>query len=145
MKTYFANNETVERKWHVVDASGKILGRLASQIAMCLRGKLKPEYTPFADAGDYVVVINAEKIKVTGSKADNKKYYRHSEYPGGIKEMTFNKLIEKKPEEALKHAVKGMLPKTPLGRAMLSKLKIYAGTDHPHIAQQPSELNLLKE
>lgn len=145
MKTYFASNETVERKWHLVDASGKVLGRLASQIAMCLRGKLKPEFTPHADAGDYVVVINAEQIKVTGAKSANKKYYRHSQYPGGIKEMSFEKMIAKKPEDVLKIAVKGMLPKNPLGRAMLSKLKIYAGSEHPHIAQQPTEINLLKE
>ena len=145
MKTYFASNETVERKWHLVDASGKVLGRLASQIAMCLRGKLKPEFTPHADAGDYVVVINAEQIKVTGAKTSSKKYYRHSQYPGGIKEMSFEKMIAKKPEDVLKIAVKGMLPKNPLGRAMLSKLKIYAGNEHPHIAQQPTEINLLKE
>lgn len=145
MKTYFANNQTVERKWHVVDASGEILGRLASQIAMCLRGKHKPEFTPHADAGDYVVVINAEKIKVTGSKPQDKKYYTHSEYPGGIKEMSFNQMIEKKPEQVLKIAVKGMLPKNPLGRAMLGKLKIYTGSEHPHIAQQPTTINLLKE
>ena len=145
MKTYFASNQTIERKWHLVDASGKVLGRLASQIAMCLRGKLKPEFTPHADAGDYVVVINAGEIKVTGQKAKNKMYYRHTQYPGGIKEMSFEKMMDKKPEDVLKIAVKGMLPKNPLGRAMLSKLKIYAGNEHPHIAQQPTEINLLKE
>src|ERR1700722_19847798 len=106
MKTYFANNQTIERKWHLVDASGKVLGRLASQIAMCLRGKLKPEFTPHADAGDYVVVINAKEIKVTGTKPKQKKYFRHSMYPGGIKEMSFEKMIDKKPEDVLKIAVK---------------------------------------
>jgi len=145
MKTYFASNETIERKWHLVDAQGKILGRLASQIAMCLRGKLKPEFTPHADTGDYVVVINAKDIKVTGAKSANKKYYRHSMYPGGIKEMSFDQMIEKKPEDVLKIAVKGMLPKNALGRVMLSKLKIYPGNEHPHTAQQPTEINLLKE
>jgi len=112
---------------------------------MCLRGKSKPEFTPHADAGDYVVVINAGEIKVTGKKAKNKKYFSHTQYPGGIKEISFEKMMDKKPEDALKIAVKGMLPKNPLGRAMLSKLKIYAGNEHPHIAQQPTEINLLKE
>jgi large subunit ribosomal protein L13 len=142
MKTYFANNETVENKWYVVDAADKVLGRLSTQIAMRLRGKHKPEYTPHADAGDYIVVINAAQIKVTGDKAESKIYYDHSGYPGGLKETTFEKMHEKDPTRIIERAVKGMLPKNPLGRAMLSKLKVYAGAEHPHIAQQPVELNL---
>lgn len=145
MKTYFATRENIEHKWYVVDASGEVLGRLATQIAKVLRGKHKPEFTPHADAGDYVVVINASDIKVTGNKAEDKKYYRHSGYPGGLKETNFNKLIEKNPVEVIERAVKGMLPKNPLGRAMLRKLKVYAGAEHPHDAQQPAEINLVKE
>ena len=144
MKTYFATNE-IEQKWYVVDAEDKVLGRLASQIAKVLRGKHKPEYTPHADAGDYVVVINADKIKVTGKKAQDKKYYRHSGYPGGIKETNYDKLQAKHPTHALEIAVKGMMPKNPLGRAMQSKLKIYTGSEHPHTAQQPEPLELIKE
>ncbi len=142
MKTYFANKEIAENKWYVVDAAGKVLGRLSTQIAMRLRGKHKPEYTPHADTGDYIVVINAEQIKVTGDKAANKIYYDHSGYPGGLKETTFDKLHEKDPTRIIERAVKGMLPRNPLGRAMLSKLKVYAGAEHPHSAQQPEVLNL---
>lgn len=142
MKTYFANKETVENKWYVVDAADKVLGRLSTQIAMRLRGKHKPEYTPHADAGDYIIVINAEKIKVTGDKVQSKIYYDHSGYPGGLKETTFEKLHEKDPIRIIERAVKGMIPRNPLGRAMLSKLKVYAGAEHPHSAQQPEVLNL---
>lgn len=144
MKTYFVNNETAENNWYVVDASDKVLGRLATQIAMRLRGKHKPEYTPHADAGDYIVVVNAEKIQVTGKKEDEKIYRRHSGYPGGLKEMTFADLQKKHPERIIEIAVKGMLPKNPLGRAMLKKLKVYAGAEHPHTAQQPVEIILDK-
>jgi large subunit ribosomal protein L13 len=145
MKTYFANNENIEKKWYVVDASGKVLGRLATQIAKVLRGKHKPEFTPHADAGDHVIVINAAEIKVTGKKETDKHYYSHSGYPGGIKDITFDKLMEKDPTRIIKFAVKGMMPKNPLGRDMMRKLKIYAGAEHPHEAQQPVEINLLKE
>lgn len=144
MKTYFATNENTEHKWYVVDASGKVLGRLATQIAKYLRGKHKPEYTPHCDAGDYIIVINAEKIKVTGKKEQDKVYYRHSGFPGGLKETTFEKLQAKDPRQIIELAVKGMLPKNPLGRDMLRKLKVYAGTEHPHEAQQPVEINLDK-
>jgi len=137
MKTYFATNESIEHKWYLVDASGKVLGRLATQIANYLRGKHKPEFTPHADAGDYVVVVNAAQIKVTGNKEQDKVYYRHSGYPGGLKETTFDKMMEKDPTRIIELAVKGMLPKNPLGRAMLRKLKVYSGTEHPHVAQQP--------
>jgi large subunit ribosomal protein L13 len=142
MKTYFATKENTEYKWYVVDATDKVLGRLASQIAKILRGKHKPEYTPHFDAGDYVIVTNAEKIKVTGKKVQDKVYYRHSGYPGGIKETTYEKLQQKDPTRIIEIAVKGMLPKNPLGRDMLSKLKVYAGSEHPHTAQQPTEINL---
>jgi large subunit ribosomal protein L13 len=142
MKTYFANRENIENKWYVIDASGKILGRLATQIAKYLRGKHKPEYTPHADAGDYIIVINAAQIKVTGNKRKQKIYYTHSGYPGGLKLTSFETLQEKKPNHIIKHAVKGMLPKNPLGRDMLSKLKIYSGSEHPHAAQQPVEITL---
>lgn len=145
MKTYFATNETTEHKWYVVDASGQVLGRLASQIAKVLRGKHKPEYTPHADAGDYVIVTNADQLKVTGTKAQDKMYYRHSGYPGGLKETTFEKLIAKDSRQVLEIAVKGMLPKNPLGRAMLRKLKVYAGAEHPHTAQMPEAITLDKE
>ncbi len=144
MKTYFATNE-IEQKWYVVDAQDKVLGRLASQVAKVLRGKHKPEYTPHADAGDYVVVINIDKIKVTGKKAQDKKYYRHSGFPGGIKETNYEKLQAKHPTQAFEYAVKGMMPKNPLGRAMQRKLKIYVGSEHPHTAQQPETLELIKE
>ena len=142
MKTFSAKPETVERDWFVVDATDKVLGRIAADIATRLRGKHKPEYTPHVDTGDYIVVVNAEKVRVTGNKAKDKKYYHHTGYIGGIKEISFEKLIDKAPERAIESAVKGMLPKGPLGRAMLSKLKVYAGEQHPHAAQQPRELTL---
>jgi large subunit ribosomal protein L13 len=142
MKTYFATNETKENKWYVVDAADKVLGRLATQLAKYLRGKHKPEYTPHTDTGDYMVVINASKIKVTGNKTEDKIYYRHSGYPGGLKEIPFEDMLEKDPTRVIELAVKGMLPKNPLGRAMLSKLKVYAGAEHPHTAQQPATINL---
>jgi len=145
MKTYFATNENVEHNWYVVDATDKVLGRLASQIAKYLRGKHKPEFTPHADAGDYIIVTNAARIKVTGKKRQDKVYYNHSGFPGGMKEQTFNKLQAKDPAKIIEIAVKGMLPKNPLGRAMLGKLKIYAGAEHPHTAQQPTEINLDKD
>ncbi len=142
MKTFSAKPESVERDWYVVDATGKTLGRLATEIARRLRGKHKPTYTPHVDTGDYIVVINAEKVQVTGNKRTDKMYYRHTEYPGGIKEISFDKLIDHKPEMVIQGAVKGMLPRNPLGRAMFSKLKVYAGNEHPHAAQQPKELAL---
>lgn len=142
MKTYSAKAETVQRDWYLVDAADKTLGRLASDIATRLRGKHKPEYTPHVDTGDYIVVVNCEKVRVTGNKASGKIYYHHTGYPGGIKDISFEKLIEKAPERVLQKAVKGMLPKGPLGREMFRKLKVYAGTEHPHAAQQPQELNI---
>ncbi len=142
MKTFSAKAESVQRDWFVVDASEKTLGRLASEIAHRLRGKHKPEYTPHVDTGDYIVVINAEKIKVTGAKTTDKMYHRHTGYPGGLKSMSFEQLIEKAPERVLQSAVKGMLPRNPLGRAMFKKLKVYAGAEHPHTAQQPQALNI---
>lgn len=145
MKTYFATNETATHQWYVVDAAGKVLGRLATQIAKYLRGKHKPEYTPHADAGDYIVVINAEQIKVTGKKQKEKIYYTHSGYPGGLKETPFDKLQAKDPTRIIEKAVKGMLPKNPLGRDMLRKLKVYVGAEHPHTAQQPIVINLDQE
>lgn len=144
MKTYFATNETVEHKWYLVDASNQVLGRLATQIAKYLRGKHKPEYTPHTDAGDYIVVVNAAQIKVTGNKEQDKIYYTHSGYPGGLKETTFEKLQAKDATRIIELAVKGMLPKNPLGRAMLRKLKVYAGAEHPHEAQQPEAIDLVK-
>jgi len=142
MKTYSAKAESVERSWYVVDAAGKTLGRLATEVASRLRGKHKPEYTPHVDTGDYIVVVNAEKVAVTGNKATKKIYYSHTEYPGGIKDISFEKLIEKAPERVIQSAVKGMLPKGPLGREMFRKLKIYIGSEHPHAAQQPQNLDL---
>lgn len=142
MKTFSAKPETVKRDWFVVDASGKTLGRLATEIASRLRGKHKPEYTPHVDTGDYIVVVNAGKITVTGNKGQSKMYWRHSEFPGGIKGINFDKLVAKKPEDIIEIAVKGMLPKGPLGRAMASKLKVYGGAEHPHTAQQPKELTI---
>ncbi len=142
MKTYSAKAESVERSWYVVDAAGKTLGRLATEVASRLRGKHKPEYTPHVDTGDYIVVVNAEKVAVTGNKATKKIYYSHTEYPGGIKDISFEKLIEKAPERVIQSAVKGMLPKGPLGREMFRKLKIYVGSEHPHAAQQPQNLDL---
>lgn len=126
----------------MVDAEGKTLGRLSTEIARRLRGKHKPEYTPHVDTGDYIVVVNAEKVRVTGNKASDKMYYRHSGYPGGIKSMSFKQLIDRAPERAIETAVKGMLPRNPLGREMYRKLKVYAGTEHPHAAQQPMPLEL---
>lgn len=142
MKTYSAKPETVKRDWYVVDADGKTLGRLASEIARRLRGKHKPVYTPHVDTGDYIVVVNAEKVRVTGNKEKGKVYYRHTGFIGGIKSITFEKLIAKKPEMVLETAVKGMLPKNPLGRAMYRKLKVYAGPEHNHTAQQPKALDI---
>lgn len=142
MKTISANEATVQRDWYVVDASGKTLGRLASAIATRLRGKHKAEYTPHVDTGDYIVVVNADQIQVTGKKFTDKKYYRHSGYPGGIRETDFGKLLATHPDRPLQLAVKGMLPRGPLGRQMLSKLKIYAGAEHPHTAQQPKPLDI---
>ena len=140
MKTYMATPESIDRKWYVVDADGLTLGRLASEVAKVLRGKNKPEFTPHVDTGDYVIVINAEKIKVTGKKLDQKVYYKHSDYVGGMKEATLREKLAKKPEEVIELAVKGMLPKGPLGRDMYRKLFVYAGPEHKHAAQQPEEL-----
>ena len=142
MKTESLNKQSVDPKWYVVDADGQILGRFASKLADRLRGKDKPTFTPHTDGGDFVVVINAEKVAVTGSKYDKKTYYRHSQYPGGLKETTFKEMIDKKPEEVIRLAVKGMLPRNALGRAMYRKLKVYAGQEHPHEAQQPETLTL---
>ena len=142
MKTFVAKPESVERDWYVVDAADKTLGRLAAEIALRLRGKHKPEYTPHVDTGDYIVVVNAEKITVTGNKAKDKMYYAHSGYPGGLKDTTFEKLIAKKPEMVIEKAVKGMLPKGPLGRAMFRKMKVFAGPEHTHAAQQPQVLDI---
>jgi len=142
MKTYDAKKGEIEQSWYVVDAESKVLGRLATRVADVLRGKHKPIFTPYVDTGDFVVVINAEKVHLTGTKMDNKKYYRHSGYPGGLKITTPAELLRKKPEAIIMHAVKGMLPKTKLGRQQFKKLKVYAGKDHPHQAQQPSELKV---
>ena len=142
MKTVSANKESVRHNWFVVDATNKTLGRLSTQIANRIRGKHKPEYTPHVDTGDYVVVVNAEKVKVTGKKTTHKVYYRHTGYPGGIKSVTFAELMQSSPEKAIEHAVKGMMPRNKLSRAMLGKLKIYAGNEHPHSAQQPEPLDL---
>lgn len=142
MKTYSAKPETVERQWYVVDAEGKALGRLASEIATRLRGKHKPVYTPHVDTGDYVIVVNAEKVRVTGRKETDKVYYHHSGFPGGIKSITLDKLREKAPHRIIETAVRGMLPKGPLGRDMFRKLRVYAGSEHNHAAQQPQPLEL---
>ena len=142
MKTYMASASTIERKWYVVDAADYTLGRLASQVAAVLRGKNKPTYTPFLDCGDNVIVINAEKIKVTGKKLDQKIYYNHSDYVGGMKETTLREKMAKKPEDVIYLAVKGMLPKGPLGREMITKLHVYAGADHKHQAQKPEVLEI---
>lgn len=141
-KTYVTKQEDIKREWYVVDAAGQTLGRLAAQIAYRLRGKHKPIYSPAADAGDYIIVINAEKIRVTGRKLDQKIYYRYSGYPGGLKQITLRDLLKKHPVRAIEHAVRGMLPKNRLGRKMLKKLKVYAGPQHPHQAQQPKPLEL---
>lgn len=140
MKSFMASTATVERKWYVVDATGYTLGRLASEIAKVLRGKNKPIYTPHIDTGDYVIVINADKVKVTGKKLLQKIYYNHSDYVGGMKETSLKEMMEKKPERVIELAVKGMLPKGPLGREMYTKLHVYAGAEHPHAAQQPEVL-----
>ena len=142
MKTFSAKSHEVQRDWFVVDADNKVLGRLASEIARRLRGKHKPEFTPHVDTGDYIVVVNAGKLRVTGNKDTDKIYYRHSGYPGGIYETTFSKMQERFPGRALEKAVKGMLPKGPLGYAMIKKMKIYAGAEHPHEAQQPQPLDV---
>ena len=142
MKTISAKPESVERDWYVVDATDKTLGRLATEVARHLRGKHKPIYTPHVDTGDYVVIVNCEKVKVTGRKTTDKVYYHHTGFPGGIKGITFEKLIIKKPQQVIELAVKGMLPRNSLGRTMMRKLKIYAGPEHPHAAQQPKELAL---
>lgn len=141
-KTFTATPQTVKRDWYVVDATDKTLGRLASEIALRLRGKHKAEYTPHVDTGDYIVVINAEKVHVSGRKATDKMYYRHSGFPGGIKSISFDKLIQKDAPQVIQFAVKGMLPKNPLGRAMFRKLKVYAGPEHNHSAQQPKPLEI---
>ncbi|MBE0376628.1 MULTISPECIES: 50S ribosomal protein L13 [Pseudoalteromonas] len=142
MKTFVAKPETVKRDWYVVDAEGKTLGRIATEIAHRLRGKHKAEYTPHVDTGDYIIVINAEKVTVTGNKFKDKVYYAHSGFPGGLKSVTFDKLQAAKPEMIIEKAVKGMLPRGPLGRAMYRKLKVYAGTEHNHAAQQPQVLDI---
>lgn len=142
MKTYMAKPGEVERKWYVVDATDQTLGRLATRIAEILRGKHKPTFTPHVDTGDFVVVVNAEKIHLTGKKWEQKKYYRHSGYPGGIKETTYKDLLQKKPEFIVEKAVKGMIPHNKLGNQIITKLKVYAGPEHPHQAQQPEELDL---
>lgn len=141
MKTYTAKAETVKHDWYLIDATDKILGRLATNIANRLRGKHKPEYTPNVDTGDYIVVVNAELVKVTGNKTKDKKYYRYSGYPGGMKSITFEEMIRRSPERVIQLAVKGMMPKNRLSRSMLGKLKVYAGAEHPHVAQQPKQLN----
>ena len=140
MNIFMANPAKVERKWYVVDATGYTLGRLASEVAKVLRGKNKPVFTPHVDTGDYVIVVNADKIKVTGKKLDQKIYYHHSDYVGGMKETTLREMLAKKPEKVVELAVKGMLPKGPLGREMFTKLHVYAGAEHPHAAQQPEAL-----
>ena len=140
MGTFTATPQTAERDWYVVDADGRTLGRLASEIARRLRGKHKPEYTPHVDTGDYIIVVNAEKVAVTGAKRQQKVYYRHTGYPGGIRGITLEKQLEKAPTRVIEHAVKGMLPRGPLGRAMFRKLRVYAGPEHRHAAQQPKAL-----
>lgn len=142
MKTFMQKKETVERKWYVVDAEGKTLGRLATQVATVLRGKHKPTYTPHVDCGDYVIVINAEKVVLTGNKLDDKMYYNHSGFPGGLRERNAKTMIEKYPEEMVERAIKGMLPHNPLGRTMGKKLFVYAGADHKHEAQKPEVMEV---
>lgn len=142
MKTLSAKPEAVKRDWYVVDATGKTLGRLSTEIARRLRGKHKTEYTPHVDTGDYIVVVNAEKVAVTGNKASDKMYHHHTGYIGSLKSISFDKLIDKAPERVIQGAVKGMLPRGPLGRAMFKKLKVYAGNEHPHTAQQPKDLEI---
>lgn len=142
MKTYVANSTDRDRRWLIVDAEGQTLGRLATQIADALRGKRKPEYTPHVDTGDFVVVINAEKIAVTGNKMTEKMYRRHSGYPGGLKERTLAEMLEQRPEEVIRKAVKGMLPRNRLARRQITKLKVYAGPNHPHVAQKPEPMEV---
>jgi large subunit ribosomal protein L13 len=142
MKTYVATPTDRQRDWYVVDAEGRNLGRLATRIADTLRGKRKPEYTPHIDTGDFVVVVNAEKVAVTGNKRETKRYYRHSGYPGGLGSRTLEEMLERRPEDVIRKAVKGMLPRNRLGRAQLRKLKVYAGPEHPHHAQRPKELEI---
>ena len=142
MKTFMASPATIDRKWYVVDAEGKTLGRLASEVAKVLRGKNKAIFTPHIDTGDYVIVVNAEKIKVTGKKLEQKIYYNHSDYVGGMRETTLKEMMNKKPEKVIELAVKGMLPKGPLGRQMIKKLHVYAGAEHNHAAQQPKALEI---
>jgi large subunit ribosomal protein L13 len=142
VKTYVATPATRERNWRLVDAEGQILGRLATHIAETLRGKRKPEYTPHCDVGDFVIVVNAEKVAVTGNKREAKRYWRHSGYPGGIRSRTLDDMLERRPEEVIRMAVKGMLPRTRLGRAQLRKLKVYAGPEHPHAAQKPEPMEV---
>ena len=140
MNTFMASPKTIERKWYVVDTAGLTLGRLASEVAKVLRGKNKPTFTPHMDTGDYVIIVNAEKVIVTGKKLDQKLYYSHSDYIGGFKSTTLKEMLAKKPDQVLRHAVKGMLPKGPLGNQMLTKLHVYAGPEHPHAAQKPETL-----
>ena len=142
MKSFMASPATIERKWYVIDAQGQTLGRLSSEIAKILRGKNKPTYTPFIDTGDNVIVVNAEKVKVTGKKLEQKIYYKHSDYPGGMRETTLKEMLDKKPTDVITLAVKGMLPKGPLGRSMIEKLHVYAGAEHPHAAQKPEALEI---
>lgn len=142
MKTFNATPQTVKRDWYVVDAEGKTLGRLATEVALRLRGKHKPEFTPHVDTGDYIIIVNAEKVRVTGNKSKDKMYHTHSSYPGGVKSFSFEKMIDRAPERVIELAVKGMLPKNPLGRAMYRKLKVYAGAEHGHSAQQPKVLEI---
>ena len=143
MRTFVATPATRERNWVVIDATGQTLGRLATQIADTLRGKRKPEYTPHCDVGDFVIVVNAERISVTGKKMEDKRYYRHSGYPGGLRSRTLREMLERRPEEVIRKAVKGMLPRNRLGRAQLRKLKVYAGPDHPHAAQKPEPMEIV--
>ncbi|HEX2398074.1 MAG TPA: 50S ribosomal protein L13 [Solirubrobacteraceae bacterium] len=142
MRTYVATPATAERNWYVVDASGRTLGRLATQVADALRGKRKPEYTPHVDTGDFVIVVNANKIAVTGDKLAQKRYYRHSGYPGGLRSRTLREMLERRPEEVVRKAVRGMMPRSRLGRKQLTKLKVYAGPDHPHAAQRPQPMEV---
>ena len=142
MKTYVATPATAQRNWYVVDASGRTLGRLATQVADALRGKRKPEYTPHVDTGDFVIVVNAEKIAVTGDKLAQKRYYRHSGYPGGLRSRTLREMLDRRPEEVVRKAVRGMMPRNRLGRKQLTKLKVYAGPDHPHAAQRPEPMEV---
>jgi large subunit ribosomal protein L13 len=142
MKTFSAKSHEVQRDWYIVDASGKVLGRVAAEIARRLRGKHKPEFTPHVDTGDYIVVVNVDKLRVTGNKAKDKLYHRHTTYPGGLYTTSFEKMQARHPERVLQLAVKGMLPKGPLGYAMLRKMKVYAGAEHPHVAQQPKTLQI---